>query len=52
MCIKKVIPKYIHIQISNSLPSANFTKTKAQNLRIKDELKFLCICVVSEQMEI
>jgi urate oxidase len=41
-CINKsVVPKYAYIKISESSPTARLTKSKAQKLRIRDELRTL-----------
>jgi hypothetical protein len=45
---RKLIPNYAKIIIPNTSPAAKFTKWKTQNLRIKDEIKYLSAsCVLT-----
>jgi hypothetical protein len=37
---KRVTPKYANLKFNNSSPAAKVTTRKAQNTRIKDEIKF------------
>ena len=37
---KKVIPKYAHMMISNTLPASRITSKKVQAIRIKEEINF------------
>jgi len=39
--IKKIIPGYANIKLSNTFPAVRITQKKVQFMRIKDEIKFL-----------
>lgn len=41
--IKKIIPKYAKINIPYTSPATNIIQKKTQIIRLKDEIKFLCI---------
>jgi len=38
---KKIVPKYANIKVCTTSPAALRTKSKAQIIRIKEEIKFL-----------
>ena len=38
---KRLVPNYAKIKIPINFPAAKFTQRKTQNLRIKDEIKYL-----------
>ena len=40
---KSLIPNFAKIKIPTNFPAAKSTQRKTQNLRVKDEIKYLCM---------
>jgi hypothetical protein len=40
--IKKITPKYANCKIPQTSPASKDTQIKVKNIRVKDEIKFLC----------